>query len=76
MPSAGGHKIAALCIWVVAAILVVLAFASGVSSTEVNDCIQRGGSGSTCHSTTFLSGLFFVLAFFTAALGVRYWTKK
>ena len=73
---AGGHKIAALCIFVVAAILVLLGFASGVSSAELNDCIQRGGSGSTCHSTTCLSGLFFVLAFFTAALGARYWVKK
>jgi hypothetical protein len=76
MAPAGSHKIAALCIWVVAAILLVLAFASGVSSAEVNDCIQRGGSGSTCHSTTCLSGVFFVLAFFSAALGARYWMKK
>jgi hypothetical protein len=75
-PSTGGHKVAALCIWAVAVILVLLAFASGVSSDDVNDCIQRGGSGSTCHSTTFLSGMFFVMAFFTAALGARYWMKK
>lgn len=75
-PPTGGHKVAALCIWVVAVILVLIAFASGVSSDELNDCIQRGGSGLNCHSTTFLSNMFFVMAFFTAALGARYWMKK
>jgi uncharacterized membrane protein YvbJ len=75
-PSTGSHKVAALCIWVVAIILVLLGFASGVSMDEINDCIQRGGSGTTCASTTLLSKMFFVMAFFTAALGARYWVKK
>ena len=41
-------KIAAICVWIVAAFLILAALGGLQGGQELRDCIARGGSGSTC----------------------------
>jgi hypothetical protein len=74
-PPRGGHKIAAICIWIVALFLVLIVLNTGVPSEEVRACIFTGGSGQQCHTHTGTQLVFGLLAFFAVGLGWRYWRK-
>ena len=74
VPSKSRTRIAALCVWIVSAILALLAFtAFGPYPDEMQACIGKGGSGSTCPGAHFPAQLFWVLAVLGAGYGGKLW---
>jgi hypothetical protein len=71
-----GNKVAAICIWIVCAVMAVVALtAGGPTQDELRACIAAGGSGS-CASYTLWSKVFLVLSFFGTGLGGRFWMRR
>ncbi len=73
-PRTGGHKIAAICIWIFSVILILLFFSNSLPTEEARACIAQGGSGQQCGHAG-LAPVFGVLALLSAGLGWRYWRK-
>jgi hypothetical protein len=72
-----GNKVAAVCIWIVCAVMAVVALtAGGMTQDQLHACIAAGGSGVGCSSGTLWSKAVLVLAFFGAGLGGRYWIRR
>jgi hypothetical protein len=75
-PSAG-NKVAAVCIWIVCAVMAVVALtAGGMTQDQVHACIAAGGSGTGCSTGTIWGKAVLVLAFLGAGLGGRYWIRR
>lgn len=72
-----GNKVAAVCIWIVCAVMAVVALtAGGMTQDQLHACIAAGGSGGGCSSGTIWSKAVLVLAFLGAGLGGRYWIRR
>jgi TIR domain len=72
-----GNKVAAVCIWIVCAVMAVVALtAGGITQDQLHACIGAGGSGGGCSSGTIWSKAVLVLAFLGAGLGGRYWMRR
>ena len=72
-----GNKVAAVCIWIVCAVMAVLALtAGGMTQDQLHACIAAGGSGGGCSSGAIWSKVVLVIAFFGAGLGGRYWIRR
>jgi hypothetical protein len=72
-----GNKVAAVCIWIVCAVMAVVALtAGGMTQDQVHACIAAGGSGTGCSTGTFWGKAALVLAFLGAGLGGRYWIRR
>ena len=72
-----GNKVAAVCIWIVCAVMAVVALtAGGMTQDQLHACIAAGGSGVGCSSGRLWSKAVLVLAFFGAGLGGRYWIRR
>jgi hypothetical protein len=72
-----GNKVAAVCIWIVCAVMAVVALtAGGMTQDQLHACIAAGGSGGGCSSGAIWSKAVLVLAFLGAGLGGRYWIRR
>jgi TIR domain len=72
-----GNKVAAVCIWIVCAVMAIVALtAGGMTQNQINACIAAGGSGVGCPGGPLWSKAVLVLAFFGAGLGGRYWIRR
>ena len=72
-----GTKIAAICVWLVCAGLVLVSLTVfGPTGTEAQACIRAGGSGGGCGGIHFPGQLFWVLAVFGAGYGTKLWLRK
>jgi hypothetical protein len=72
-----GTKLAAICVWIVCALLVVVGYtAFGPTSAETDACIRAGGSGVGCGGAHFPAPLFWLAAFFGAGYGAKLWARK
>jgi len=75
--SAPGTKLAAICVWIVCAALVVLSFtAFGPTSAETQACIRTGVSGVGCGGLHFPAPLLWFAAFFGTGYGAKLWARK
>jgi hypothetical protein len=76
-PPRPATKVAAICVWIVSAILLLISFvAFAPSAAEVQACVRAGGSGSTCPGPHFPAQLFWVAAILGAGYGYRLWSRK
>jgi TIR domain-containing protein len=72
-----GNKVAAICIWIVCAVMAVVALtAGGMTQGQLHDCIAGGGAGVGCPGGAFWTKPVLVLAFLGAGLGGRYWMRR
>ena len=72
-----GTKIAAICVWIVSAALVVLSFAAfGPSAAETQACIRVGGSGMGCAGPHFPAQLLWLAGVLGAGYGIKLWARK
>jgi hypothetical protein len=70
-------KLAAICVWIVSAALMVLSFtAFGPSAAETQACIRAGGSGMGCGGPHFPAQLLWLAAVLGAGYGARLWARK
>ena len=77
VPPRPGTKVAAVCVWIVSAVLAVVGFtAFGPSPEEIRACISVGGSGSTCPLALFPAQLFWLLAIIGAGYGAKLWAAR
>jgi ribosomal protein L40E len=65
-------KIAAVCVWIVSAFLVLIAF----TFVRAMPACTGGGSGSTCPGPPFPSGVCWVLAILGFGYGGKLWIGK
>ena len=72
-----GNKVAAVCIWIVCAVMSVVALtAGGMTQDQVHACVAAGGSGTGCSTGTFWGKAVLVFAFLGAGLGGRFWIRR
>src|ERR1039458_4392126 len=75
--SAPGTKLAAICVWIVCAALIVLSFTVfGATPAETQACIRGGGSGVGCASPHFPAQLLWLAGVFGAGYGAKLWARK
>jgi hypothetical protein len=76
-PPQPGTKVAAICVWIVSAALVVVSFlAFGPSPAETQACIRAGGSGMGCGGPHFPAQLLWLVGILGGGYGAKLWARK
>ncbi len=71
------QKFAAICVWVVCLVAFLVALTLGSpNKDEMNACIARGGSGSTCPGMDFSSMIIILATIAGAGYGKKLWSGK